>query len=95
MLKIPELSCDQLALVVLGPGDLALCGVAPGVQQFAYAHCGVRPRYELRPALVPRLLALGNADAIIGKPHGVFHAVHGKTVAVLEDRRKESGYFIN
>ena len=92
---MPELLCDQLALVVLGPGDLALCGVAPGVQQLAYAHCGVHPRYELRAALVPRLLALGNADAVLGIPHGVFLTVYGKAVAALVDRRKKSGYFIN
>ena len=47
VLKIPELSCDQLVLVVLGPGDFVLCGKLPGVQQLAYALCGVRPWYEL------------------------------------------------
>ena len=94
VLQIPELSCNQLVLVVLSPGDLVLCGVAPGVQQLAYARSGVRPRYELRAALVPRLLTLGNADAVLAVPHGVFLAVYGKTVAASVDGRQEGGYFI-
>ena len=94
LLQIPELSCDQLVLVVLSPGDFDLCGVAPGVQQLAYAHSGLRPRYELCPALVTRLLALGNADAVIGVPHGVFITIHGKSVAASVDGRQEGGYFI-
>ena len=85
--QMPELLRDQLVLVVLSPGDFDLCGVAPGIQQLAYAHSGVRPRYELRAALVPRLLALGNADAVIGVPHGVFITIHGKAVAASVDRR--------
>lgn len=92
---MPELLCDQLVLVVLGPGDLALCGKLPGVQQLAYALCGVRPRYELRPALVPGLLALSDADAVLGVLHGVFQAVYGKAVAASVDRRQEGSYFIN
>ena len=87
MLKIPELSCDQLVLVVLGPGDFVLCGKLPGVQQLAYAHSGLRPRYELCPALVTRLLALGNADAVIVSPHGVFISISGKAGAASVDRR--------
>ena len=94
LLQIPELSCDQLVLVVLSPGDFDLCGVAPGVQQLAYACSGVCPRYELRPALIPRLLALGDADAVIGKPDGVFISIHDKSVAASVDGRQEGGYFI-
>ena len=30
--QVPELLCDQLALVVLGPGDFVLCGKPPVVQ---------------------------------------------------------------
>ena len=93
--QIPELLRDQLALVVLGPCDLALCGVALRVQQLAYARSGFRPRYELRAALVPRLLALGDADTVLCVPHGVFHAVYGKAVAAPVDRRQEGSYFIN
>ena len=93
--QVPELLCDQLALVVLGPGDLVLCGIAPGVQQLAYACSGVRPRYDLRSGLVPRPFALGDADAVIGVPHGVFLAVYGKAIAASVDSRQESGYFIN
>ena len=85
--QVPELLCDQLVLVVLSPGDFVLCGVAPGIQQLAYAHSGLRPRYELCPALVTRLLALGNADAVIGVPHGVFISINGKAVAASVDRR--------
>ena len=94
VLQIPEFSCDQLSLVVLGPCDLALCGVALRVQQLAYARSGLRPRYELCPALVTRLLALGNSDAVIGIPHGVFLAAYGKAVAASVDGRQEGGYFI-
>ena len=92
--QVPELLCDQLALVVLSSGAFLFGGVAPFAQQLAYACSGVRPRYELRAALVPRLLAMGNADAILGKPHGVFLAVYDKAVAALVDGRQEGGYFI-
>ncbi len=92
--QVPELLCDQLALVVLGPGDFVLCGVSPIAKQLTYACSGVCPHYELRAALVTRLLALGDADAVIGKPHGVFITINGKAVAAVVDRRKEGGYFI-
>ena len=94
MLQIPELSCNQLVLVVLGSGDFLLGGKPPVAKQLTYACSGVRPRYELRAALVPCLLAQGNADAVIGKPHGVFITIHGKSVAASVDRWQKSGYFI-
>ena len=84
-----------LLLPLLGPCDLVLCGVVPFVQQLAYAHCGVRPRFELRAALVPGLLAQSDADAVLGIPHGVFQAVYGKAVTASVDRRQEGSYFIN
>ena len=85
--QMPELLRDQLVLVVLSSGAFLFGGVAPFAQQLAYACSGVRPRYELRAALIPRLLALGNADAVLAVPHGVFLAVYGKAVAALVDRR--------
>ena len=94
-MHIPELFSQQLSLVVLGSGDLVIGGKPTGVQQLAYALCGVRPRYELRHALVPGLLALSDADAVLGVPHGVFIPIHGKAVAASVDRRQEGSYFIN
>ena len=81
-------------LVVLSSGDFLLGGKPPVAKQLTYARSSVRPRYELRAALVPCLLALGNADAVIGKPHGVFITIHGKSVAASVDGRQEGGYFI-
>lgn len=92
--QMPELLRDQLVLVVLSSGAFLFGGVAPFAKQLAYACSGVRPRYELRAALVPRLLTLGNADAVLAVPHGVFLAVYYKAVAASVDGRQEGGYFI-